>query len=166
MKKELTAQQKAAKELIRSDLRFLYTILQNIDRIKSNYVVSMMPYYSMIIDGAESWIAAMNRSALASIEAPRFTQEEKTFYDRARQSIKLWEIRYGEVYTLLKKSYLESDAHFSSLCKPIAKSFHLYDIFGADLTTDGHFCGNTILDAVFMPDFSYGNSEYGPKLRI
>ena len=56
MGRELTIQQMAAKELIRSDLRYLYTILQNRESIKSNYIVSMIPYQSMIIDGAESWV--------------------------------------------------------------------------------------------------------------
>lgn len=103
MGKELTLQQTAAKELIRSDLRYLYTILQNRDTINSNYIVSMMPYLSLIIDGAESWIAAMNNANPGIINAPRFTPEEKLFYDTARQSIKLWEIPFEEVSTLLEE---------------------------------------------------------------
>lgn len=165
MGKELTVQQKGARELIRCDLRYLFTILQNRDSIKSNYIVSMMPYQSLIIDGAEAWVAAMNNAKPGSIDAPRFTQKEKLFYDAARQSIKLWEMRYEEVYTLLETHYAESDDYFSSLCKPIAKHFRLYDIFGADLTDDGHFCGNTILGAVYLPGYNHGDSEYGPNLR-
>ena len=165
MGKELTVQQKGARELIRCDLRYLFTILQNRDSIKSNYIVSMMPYQSLIIDGAEAWVAAMNNAKPGSIDAPRFTQKEKLFYDAARQSIKLWEMLYEEVYTLLETHYAESDEYFSSLCKPIAKHFRLYDIFGADLTDDGHFCGNTILGAVYLPGYNHGDSEYGPNLR-
>ena len=56
MGKGLTAQQKAAKELIRCDLQYLFTILQNRESIKSNYIVSMMPYQSLIMDGAEAWV--------------------------------------------------------------------------------------------------------------
>ena len=165
MGEEMTAQQKAARELIRCDLRYLFTILQNRDSIKSNYIVSMMPYQSLIIDGAEAWVAAMNNAKPGSIDAPRFTQKEKIFYDAARQSIKLWEMPYEEVYTLLETRYAESDDYFSSLCKPIAKHLRLYDIFGADLTEDGHFCGNTILGAVYLPGYNHGDSEYGPNLR-
>ena len=165
MGKELTAQQKAARELIRCDLRYLFTILKNRDSIKSNYIVSMMPYQSLIIDGAEAWVAAMDNSSPGTIDAPRFTQKEKQFYDAARQSIKLWEMPYEEVYALLEKCYTESDKYFSSLCKPIAKYLQLYDIFGADLTEDGHFCGNTILDAVYLPGYNLRDSEYGPNLR-
>ena len=165
MGKELTAQQKAARELIMCDLRYLFTILQNRDSIKSNYIVSMMPYQSLIIDGAEAWVAAMNNAKPGSIDAPRFTQKEKLFYDAARQSIKLWEMPYEEVYALLETRYAESDDFFSSLCKPIAKHLRLYDIFGADLTEDGHFCGNTILGAVYLPGYNHGDSEYGPNLR-
>lgn len=163
--KELTVQQKAARELIRCDLRYLVTILQNRDSINSNYIVSMMPYLSLIIDGAEAWVAAMNNASLCAINAPRFTQKEKLFYDSARQSIKLWEMPYKEVYTLLEKCYTESDDYFSSLCKPIAKHLRLYDIFGADLTADGHFCGNTILGSVYLPGYNLGDSAYGPNLQ-
>ena len=162
---ELTVQQKAAKELIRGDLRYLFTIIKNRRFIKSNYVVSMMPYQGLVINGAEAWVTAMNNVAPGAIDAPRFTQEEKLFYDAARQSIKLWEMPYEEVYTLLRRKYAESDPHFSSLCKPIARYLHLYDIFGADLTDDGHFCGNTILDTVYLPDYDYADSAYGPNLR-
>lgn len=165
MAMELTLQQAAAKELIQSDLRYLYTVYRNIDTINSNYIVSMMPYLSLIIDGAESWIAAMNNAKPGLIDAPRFTQEEKCFYDAARQSIKLWEMSFEEVSILLEERYKESDAYFSSLCKPVAKRLNLYDIFGVDITDDGHFCGNTILAATYLPRYNLGDSAYGPGLR-
>lgn len=161
----MTLQQMAAKELIRCDLRYLFTILKKRGEIKSNYVVSMMPYLSLIVDGAEAWVTAMNNACPGAIDAPRFTQEEKAFYDAARQSIKLWEMPYEEVLTLLGRKYAESDQYFSTLCKPIAKYLRLYDIFGADLTANGHFCGNTILDAVYLPGDNNGDSTYGPYLR-
>lgn len=164
MKNELTIQQKAAKELIRSDLRYLFTILKNRENIKSNYIVSMMPYQSLIVDGAEAWVTAMNNSAPGTIDAPRFTKEEKIFYDAARQSIKLWEMSYSEVTALFKERYTESEQYFSSLCKPIAKFLRLYDIFGADLTEEGHYCGNTILVSIYLPGYDYTDSTYGPNL--
>ena len=165
MGKNLTAQQRAAKELIRCDLRYLFTILKNMDGLKSNYIVSLIPYLSLIIDGAEAWVAAMNNASPGAINAPRFTQKEKLFYDAARQSIKLWEMPYEKVCTLHETRYAESDDYFSSLCKPIAKYLRLYDIFGADLTEDGHFCGNTILGAVYLPGYNLGDNTYGPNLR-
>ena len=145
MDEKLTAQQQAAKELITCDLRYLFTILQNRHSITSNYFVSLMPYLGLIINGAEAWVAAMNNVKPGTIDAPRFTSKEKGFYDAARQSIKLLELPYEEVYTLLERCYIESNTYFSSLCKPIARSLQLYDIFGADLTNDGHFCGNTAI---------------------
>lgn len=47
----------------------------------------MMPYQSLIVDGAEAWIVAMNNSVAGAIDAPRFTPEEKEFYDAARQAL-------------------------------------------------------------------------------
>ena len=165
MERKLTTQQKVAKELIRCDLRYLFTILKNRDNICSNYVVSMMPYLSMIIDGAEAWVVALENANPGVIVAPKFTQEEKSFYDVARQSVKLFGMPYEELYALFKKQYEESDRYFASRCNPIAKCLHFYDIFGADLTEDGHFCGNTILDATYLPKFAYGDGIYGANLR-
>ena len=161
----MTIQQNVARELIRCDLRYLFTIFNNRDSIKSNYVVSMIPYQSLMVDGVEAWVAAMNNVCPGVINAPRFTPKEKLFYDAARQSIKLWEMPYEDIYALLEKHYAESDDYFASLCKPIAKHLRLYDIFGADLTNDGHFCGNTILDTVYLPGYCYGDSAYGPSLQ-
>ncbi len=77
--RKLTTQQKAARELIRCDLRYLFTILKNRDSIYSNYVVSMMPYLSMTIDGAEAWVVALENANPGVIIVPKFTQDEKTF---------------------------------------------------------------------------------------
>lgn len=163
-KKKLTLQQKAAKELIKSDLCYLFTIMKNSRNIRSNYFVSMVPYMGLIIDGAENWVSAMERVAPGIMTAPRFTDEEKKYYEIMRSSIKLWDKPFDQVYALLERYYQESNEYFSSLCKPIAKSLHLYDIFGADLANE-HFCGNTILGAVFLPNFHLENKEYGPHIR-
>lgn len=77
MGRDMTIQQRAAKGQIRSDLRYLFTIMQNTDRIKSNYIVSMMLYQSLVIDGAEPWVSAINNASPDAIDAPRFTQKEK-----------------------------------------------------------------------------------------
>ena len=57
-----------------------------------------------------------------------------------RSAIKLWENSYEDVYEGLKKTYHASDSYFSSLCKPIAKILHLYDIFGVDLVSFTEWC--------------------------
>lgn len=46
MGEEMTAQQKAARELIKCDLRYLYTILQNRDTNRShkNYTIGLEKY--------------------------------------------------------------------------------------------------------------------------
>lgn len=165
IRKELTPQQKAAKELIRCDLQYLFTILQQKGDFNSNYIISMMPYLGLVVGGAEAWLRAMSHTHSTALDAPNFTPKQKIFYDAVRQSIKLWELPYEDVYTLLKNSYTESDAYFSSCCKPIAKHLRLYDIFGADLTDDGHFFGNTILGAVYLPGYNHSDSEYGVYLQ-
>ena len=129
----LTKQQDASLSLMRNDLRFLYTVVNCKERIKSNYIVSSMPYIGLIVDGIEDWIKAYNNSHTIKLDLPTFTLQEQKFYEKMRSCIKLWENSYTDVYNELKRMYLQSDKYFSNICKPIAKALKLYDIFGVDL---------------------------------
>ena len=124
----LTQQQAIAISLIKTDLRFLFTIVKNSERFKSNYWLSFMPYMGIMIDGVEDWLQAYNRSSKYKITAPTFKKEEQQFYGEMRSAIKMWGMEYDELYQKLKILYEESDRYFSSLCRPIAKELHLYDI--------------------------------------
>ena len=124
----LTQQQAIAISLIKTDLRFLFTIVKNSERFKSNYWLSFMPYMGIIIDGVEDWLQAYNQSSKYKITAPTFKKEEQQFYEEMRSAIKMWGMEYDELYQKLKILYEESDRYFSSLCRPIAKELHLYDI--------------------------------------
>lgn len=83
-----------------------------------------------------------------------------------RSSIKMWEAGYDKMYQRLKALYEESDQYFSSLCCPIARMFHLYDIFGVDLV-DGEYCGNTILGAFYFPRYKFleDSAQYGEHIK-
>ena len=125
-KKKMSPTQKAAFDLLQHDFRYLYTILGVNSILPPNYSVAMFPYLGLIVDGAENWISIMNRFSPGVFDAPMFKSDEKAFYEAARLSIKLWEKSYSEVFEQLHKCYTESDQHFSSLCKPIAKALKLY----------------------------------------
>lgn len=161
-----TQQQAIAISLIQADLRFLFTVIKNSACFKSNYIVSLMPYMGVIIDGAEDWIQAYNRSSKQKLSVPTFNKQEQLFYEEMRSAIKMWNTKYDELYQKLKSLYEESDQHFSSLCRPIAKTLHLYDVFGADLA-NGQYCGNTILCAFYSPQYKFDNSpsQYGEYIK-
>lgn len=144
--------------LIQSDLQYLYTVYQNKSVSGSNYFVALLPYMGMIIDGCENW---SNKVASLKPYSLKFSEEEQYYYSKLRNSIKLWETSFEDLQVLLKQKYNESEIYFSNRCKPIAKVLRLYDIFGGYLI-DGRFCDNTILDMLFVPDFSYNgiNGEY------
>ena len=57
--------------------------------IPGSYMVAMIPYLGMVMDGAENWVAAMNQVSPGTLDMPTFTSEEKSFYQEARGSIKL-----------------------------------------------------------------------------
>ena len=150
--------QKAALSLMRDDLRFLYTVILNRSSLKSNYIMSALPYFGTIIDGVEDWINRYNKSTKKKLPLPIFTEEENRFYANMRNSIKLWESDYRSVYAKLKNIYEDNERYFSSICCPVAKKLRLYDIFGADIV-DSEFCGNTILCYYYYPDFSFDKEK-------
>ncbi len=161
MENYFTTVQKAALSLIQSDLRFLYTVIKKINPDELNYIPSLLPYIGVIVDGAEDWIKAYNNSNKSKIEIPLFSEPEQQYYEKIRDSIKMWQRDYDEIYELLKRAYEKSDLYFSNKCKPIAKKWRLYDIYGVD-TANGVICGNTVLCHVYNPLFSFGsnNGEY------
>lgn len=160
----MTPAQAAAHSLLQCDFRYVYTTLTAEKILSSSYPVAMIPYIGLITDGAENWVSAMNRSHTNSINIPHFTPQEKEFYQATRSSIKLWEKSYSEIYSQLQELYSESDQHFSSVYKPIAKTLKLYDIFGT-YVIDGHFAGNTILWALTLPGYHLNDQSYGPTLE-
>ena len=161
MENNFTVVQSAALSLIQSDLSFLYTVIKKINPKESNYIPSLLPYMGVIVDGTEDWIKAYNNSKKNKINAPVFNQSEQMYYEKMRDSIKMWQKGYDEVYESLKEAYEESDRYFSGSCKPIAKQLKLYDIYGVD-RVNGVICGNTILCYVYNPLYSFdgNNGEY------
>lgn len=145
-----TPQQNVAFKLLQNDLRYIYTIIMinSKVKIKSNYLMNMLPFLGLLVDGAEDWVNAVNKSSKAKISAPSFTKVEEEYYAKIRSSIKLWEDNYPNVYSKLEQIYQKEKDYFSSLCKPNAKELELYDIFGVDVV-DGEYCGNTILCAYY-----------------
>lgn len=161
MENNFTVVQSAALSLIQSDLRFLYTVIKEINSKESNYIPSLLPYMGVIVDGTEDWIKSYNNSNKTKINVPMFNQSEQIYYEKMRDSIKMWQKGYDEAYESLKEAYEESDRYFSNLCKPIAKQLKLYDIYGVD-RVNGVICGNTILCFVYNPLYSFdgNNGEY------
>ena len=90
--------QKTAFDLIQSDARFIYTLVDmqnNAKNINSNYVMMSIPYIGIFADGAEQWCKKIG------LNAPRFNDEEKEYYVKLRQAHKLFEMSYEEYETLL-----------------------------------------------------------------
>lgn len=150
--------QRAAISLIQNDLKYLYTVIKKVNPNASNYIPSLQPYMGVIIDGVEDWIKSFNNSSKIKLEMPLFTENEQIYYEEMRNSIKMWQRDYTEIYELLQYSYKRSDEYFSNICKPIAKQMKWYDIFGVD-RANGVICGNTILCQYYSPRFSFGNNN-------
>ena len=124
--------QKAAFFLIQQDLRYIYTVIKYINPQESNYIPSMLPYLGVVIDGAEDWLKAIKNSSKCKFCMPLFNESQTIFYEQTRNSIKMWQQDYNEIYMLLGSAYRKSDDYFGSVCKPIAKALKLYDIYGMD----------------------------------
>ena len=162
MKKEKQLQfntlQQISIDLIKTDFRFIYTIYQNYSKVGDNYFVALLPYLGLVTDGAEDWLKAYNNSSKVKLDVPLFNKEQQSFFEKMRSSIKIWEQDYDSIYQELGRIYRESDDYFSSVCKPIAKQLHLYDVFGAYIANQ-KYCGNTILCNYFIPEYKFGSDN-------
>ena len=156
----LNAIQKAAYELIQADARFLYTltvIQRNAKNISSNYIMMSQPYIGLFTDGAEQWCQKLR------LGAPQFTDTEKTYYTALRQSHKLYEMTYSDYLSALTEKFKASDDYFYKIRRLREKLFGYYNV-GTDLC-NGHFCGNTILCALYTPVDTLNDKEIGPWIR-
>ena len=156
----LNAVQKAAYELIQADARFLYTltvIQRNAKNISSNYIMMCQPYIGLFTDGAEQWCKKLG------LGAPKFTDTEKKYYAVLRQSHKLYEMSYSDYLSALMMKFKTSDDYFYKIRSCYEKLFGYYNV-GTDLCNK-HFCGNTILCALYMPVDILKDREIGPWIR-
>ena len=164
-KSNLNSVQQAAIELIQDDMRFLYSLVINRKKIMPTYWIELSPYIGLIVDGAEDWIKSYNNSSKSKIDIPLFNDEQERYYEIMRSAAKTWGYGLAEFFNMLNERYLESDEYFGGLCKKIAKDLHLYDTMGVFFIDDYH-CGNTILDACYIPNFNLNNTngEYIKKM--
>ena len=152
--------QKAAYELIQADARFLYTltvIQRNAKNISSNYIMMSQPYIGLFTDGAEQWCQKLG------LGAPQFTDTEKTYYTALRQSHKLYEMSYSDYLSALMEKFKASDDYFYKIRRLREKLLGYYNV-GTDLC-NSHFCGNTILCALYTPVDTLNDKEIGPWIR-
>ena len=76
--------QQAAYDLIQSDARFIYTIVdihQNAKNIDSNYILMSQPYIGIFTDGAEQW------SKKVGLNFPQFSGDEKEYGDTSTYNV-------------------------------------------------------------------------------
>ena len=98
----LSTVQKAAYELIQSDARFLYSLVniqKNAKNINSNYIMMSQPYIGIFTEGAEQWCRKVG------LDAPRFTEIERAYYIALRQGHKLFEKSYGDYMSSLMYNF-------------------------------------------------------------
>lgn len=151
-------QQRISWLLMKNDLRYLYTLIENKDMIKTNYFANLTPYIGLIIDGIEDWLNAYEKSNKTKLGLPLFTDCERRFYEGIRQSIKYMIEGYDAFFKRLEEQYFASKVYFSKMNDPITSCLGTYDFFGVDLY-NGMYCGNTILAGCYIPGFQYGKTD-------
>lgn len=158
--KNLTKVQQAAYNLIQSDARFIYTLVdiqQNCKTIDTNFMLMSQPYIGIFADGAEQW------SRKVGLNAPQFSDEEKKYYTSLRLSHKLFDLNYLDFMSLITEKLREHDAYFYRIRRFREKIFGYYNV-GTDLYK-GKYCGNTVLCDMYTPIFKFGDNSVGFHLR-
>lgn len=115
------------------------------------------PYIGLFTDGAEQWCEKLG------LNVPKFTDIEKTYYTSLRQSHKLYEMSYENYISSLMDKFNASDEYFYKIRSLREKLFGYYNV-GTDLC-NGHFCGNTVLCALYTPVDTLNKKEIGPWIR-
>ena len=148
--------QEKSYSLIQADARFVYTltkIFRSPNAPKSNYIAMLQPYIGLFADGAEQW------GQKVKMNTPKFSDDEKIHYAEMRNSIKLFDLVYDELYAVLKNRLDESDKHFHAIRTIRSKLCGLYYNVGVDLQSDA-FCGNTILCSIYTPFYEFDDEQY------
>lgn len=148
--------QQAAYDLIQSDARFIYTIVdirQNAKNIDSNYILMSQPYIGIFTDGAEQW------SKKVGLNFPQFSGGEKEYYTILRNSHKLFELNYKDFELLILNKFKEHDDYFYKIRSLRERLLGYYNV-GTDLIKE-KFCGNTILCDLYTPVNILGNRNVG-----
>lgn len=65
----------------------------------------MLPYLGVVIDGAEDWLKAIKNSSKCKFCMPLFNESQTIFYEQIRNSIKMWQQDYNEIYISLGNAY-------------------------------------------------------------
>ena len=139
--------QKAAYELIQSDARFIYSLIDIQNKAKynnSNFMMMAQPYIGIFADGAEQWCRKMKIDG-----TPSFNKDEKEFYVSLRQSHKLYELSYEKYTKLLIENFRYSDQYFYKIRSLIEKIKGYFNV-GVDYCGE-EGCGNTILCFIYNP---------------
>ena len=154
--------QKASFRLMQKDFSLLFTVIKNNERLSSNYISMMMPYFGLIVDGAEEWIKRVNKVNKTDLGVPLFDNEENAFYGTVRQSIKIWDYDYESSYRLLENSYKTSYNYFKQYSLSLGTD-NKFDIFGVDFC-NRVICGNTLL-CFYYYNYNIFDEDYNNFLK-
>ncbi len=152
--------QQAAYSLIQSDAKFLYTLTQIGKHIKShsnNYITMSLPYIGVFAHGAEQW------GRKTGLNVPKFTNEEKEYYNYIRSCHKIFEKNFFDYSNLLRSKLSESDRYFYSIRSLLEKKIGYFNV-GTDLC-NGEYSGNTILCSMYIPINTLENKNAGPWIK-
>ena len=150
--------QKNAYDLIQSDARYFYTLLdmnKNNENFNENIWLINLPYIGIFTDGTEQWYKKIKNN-----DAPKFNDIEKEYYQKIRNSHKFFDKSYKECKQLLLNMLKIHDKHFYDIRSLIEKIIG-YKNIGIQVYKK-EFIGNTILYNGYIPDLDmYKIKEYG-----
>lgn len=160
----LNETQEKAYQLIRNDFRYIYSLMSYLPENAKNYYTQFMPYFATIVDGAEDWLKSVKESSKLDLPGRSFYPEEERFYSSVRNGIKFWESSYQTNYLALNISFQNHKQYFDGIASPIARLFHLVDVYGV-FSTEMAFCGNTLLADVYIPEYDLLHDDNGEFIK-
>jgi len=105
----------------------------------------------MIIDGSTKWMLKVKD---LKSKVPKISSQQIKYYNHLRQSIKFWDMSYGDYIDKMKEVYKDSEIYFAKQTSSIARILKIYDVYGISYFNKEPI-GNTIHYSMVLPSFDF-----------
>lgn len=146
--------------LIYTDMKFIFNLIQDIEKQKSsNFAISLLPYMALIYKEAYKWC---EKNKKLRTYLPKIPNKIEAYYEYYREYNKLLKEPISVINEKYKTEFHHAKDHFSSKRK-FLKYIDIYNIYGVGTFNNELIklspIYNTVYFSVIIPEFSWDNLE-------
>lgn len=146
--------------LIYTDMKFIYNLIQDIEKQKSsNFAISLLPYMALVYKEAYKW-CDKNKKLRKCL--PKIPNEIEAYYEYYREYNKLLKEPISLINEKYKTEFHNAKDNFSNKSK-FLKYLDIYNIYGVGIFNNDLVklspIYNTVYFSIIIPKFSWDNLE-------